>query len=102
MRMDNGTSIWIWLVLWIRNCSDGDAMNANLRLIKNTRIVAKLSKWPSKLPAPIHVSDTRAKEIAVSALCNLSTRDGERIHSSDLTNEQAADVARWATNKKEN
>lgn len=68
-----------------------------LRLIKNPRIVAKLAKvWPNNLPAPVHASDTRAKEIAVSVLCNLATRDNERVHSFDLTAEQAADIARWA------
>lgn len=68
---------------------------AALHLIRNPRVVAKLAKWPKQLPPPVHASDTRAKEIAVSALCNLIMRDGERLHCSDLTNEQAADIAAW-------
>lgn len=68
-----------------------------LRLIRNPRAVMKLSakRWPSNLPPPVYASDTRNKEIAVSALSNLATRDGERIHSCDLTNEQARDIAAW-------
>lgn len=76
-------------------------MNA-LRLIRNPRAVLKLSakRWPANLPPPVLAMDNRNKEIAVSALCNLMMRDGERIHCSDLTNDQAADVARWATSTK--
>lgn len=76
-------------------------MNA-LRLIKNNRAVLKLApkrtdRWP-KLAAPLHPADTRAKEIAVSALCGFVMRDGSRVFACDLTNDQAADVARWASN----
>lgn len=71
-------------------------MNA-LRLIRNPRAVLKLSakRWPSNLPPPVYASDNRAKELAVSALCGLMMRDGERLHSCDLTAEQAADIAAW-------
>lgn len=72
-------------------------MTAPLRLIKNPRIVAKLAKvWPNNLPAPVFASDTRNLEIAVSVLCNLATRDGERVHCYDLTSSQAADIAKWS------
>lgn len=68
-----------------------------LRLIKNPRIVAKLAKvWPNNLPPPVHASETRNKMIAVSVLCNLTMRDGERVHSCDLSESEAADIARWA------
>lgn len=71
-------------------------MNA-LRLIRNPRAVLKLAtkRWPNNLPPPVLWADTRNKELAVSALCSLTTRDGERVHSSDLTDKQAADVAAW-------
>lgn len=71
-------------------------MNA-LRLIRNPRAVLKLSakRWPSNLPPPVLAMDNRNKEIAVSALCNLTMRDGERLHSCDLTDAQARDIATW-------
>lgn len=71
-------------------------MNA-LRLIRNPRAVLKLSakRWPANLPPPVYASDNRSREIAVSALCNLATRDGERIYSCDLSDEQAKDIAAW-------
>lgn len=70
-----------------------------LRLIKNNRAVLKLApkRWPNNLPAPVHPADTRAKEIAVSALCGFVMRDGGRVYPCDLTNEQARDVASWAS-----
>lgn len=67
-----------------------------LRLITNKRAILKLAKvWPNNLPPPVHASDTRAKEIAVSALCGLILRDGSRLHCSDISNEEAADLAAW-------
>lgn len=73
-----------------------------LNFVRNKRAVLKLSRpkpvdprWPSDLPAPIHAADTRNKERAVSALCNLILRDGSRLHCADVTNEQAADIANW-------
>lgn len=70
-----------------------------LRLIKNPRAVLKLApkRWPNNLPAPLHPADTRNKELAVSALCGFQMRDGERVFACDLTNEEASDIARWAT-----
>lgn len=71
-------------------------MNA-LRLIRNPRAVLKLSakRWPSNLPPPVYASDTRNKELAVSALCSLIMRDGSRIHCCDINESQAADIAAW-------
>ena len=69
-----------------------------LRLIRNPRAVLKLApkRWPNNLPAPLHPADTRAKEIAVSALRGFATRDGEPVFACDLTDRQAHDVKRWA------
>ena len=68
-------------------------MNA-LRLIRNNRAVLKLApkRWPNNLPAPLLVRDTEAKARAVSLLASMPTRDGERVHASDLTAAQARDV----------
>lgn len=68
-----------------------------LQLIRNPRAVLKLSakRWPSNLPPPVYASDTRNKELAVSALCGLIMRDGSRLHCSDLSNEEARDIAAW-------
>lgn len=67
----------------------------NLRLIRNPRVVAKLAKWPKNLPAPIYASDNHNKMLAVSWLRGLSMRDVEPVFCSDLSNEQAADIANW-------
>lgn len=66
-----------------------------LRLIRNARVVAKLAKWPSNLPPPIYASDNHNKAVAVSFLRSLTMRDGEPVHCCDLTNEHAADIAKW-------
>lgn len=70
-----------------------------LQLIRNPRAVLKLApkRWPNNLPPPIHASDTRAKEIAVSALCGFVMRDGSRIYPCDLTADEAEDIKKWAT-----
>lgn len=69
-----------------------------LRLIKNNRAVLKLApkRWPNNLPAPVMAADTRNKSLAVSALRCFPMRDGEPAFPCDLTNDQAADLARWA------
>lgn len=68
-----------------------------LRLIRNPRAVLKISakRWPANLPPPVLAMDNRNKEIAVSAMCGLMMRDGERIHCCDITESQAADIAAW-------
>lgn len=70
-------------------------MKPNLSVIKNSRLVAKLAKWPKNLPAPIYASDNQNKMLAVSWLRGLSMRDGEPVFCSDLSNSQAADIANW-------
>jgi len=76
-------------------------MNA-LRNIRNPVAVLRLAPkrprlvpgnvWPNNLPAPLLVRDTEAKARAVSLLASMPTRDGERVHASDLTAAQARDV----------
>lgn len=73
-------------------------MTANsLKLIRNNRAVLKLApkRWPANLPPPVMAADNEAKMRAVSALCGLVLRDGERIHACDMTDSQARDVAAW-------
>lgn len=77
-------------------------MNA-LRNIRNPVAVLRLAPkrprlvpgnvWPNDLPPPVLASDTDAKARAASLLASMPTRDGERVHASDLTAAQARDVA---------
>lgn len=72
-----------------------------MSVLRFARKPRTMKPWPANLPPPVYASDTRNKELAVSALCSLIMRDGSRLYCSDLTNDQAADVARWATSTKE-
>lgn len=66
-----------------------------MSVLRFARKPRAMKPWPSNLPPPVYASDTRNKELAVSALCSLIMRDGERIHSCDITESQAADIAAW-------
>jgi hypothetical protein len=72
-------------------------MKSSLSLIRNNRLLLKLvpKRWPSNLPPPILVADTRAKEIAVSALRGFAMRDSVPVYACDLSAREAQDVARW-------
>lgn len=75
-------------------------MSVALRSIKNSRAVLKLApkRWPNNLPPPVIVADTEAKARAVSLLRCFVMRDHQPVHACDLTNEQARDFKRWASN----
>lgn len=66
-----------------------------LRFARKPRVIPKLAKWPSNLPPPIYAQDNQNKAVAVSFLRSLTMRDNEPAHCSDLTNEQARDIAAW-------
>lgn len=73
-------------------------MNLAKRTIKNKHLVLALApkRWPSDLPPPVFASDTQAKAVAVSWLRGWPTRDGNPVYASDLTIEQAREVAERA------
>lgn len=70
------------------------------RQIKNNRLYLALApkRWPNNLPPPVIVADTEAKARAVSLLRCFVMRDHQPVHACDLTNEQARDFYRWASN----